>query len=330
MKYFLITFMLLTSITSFSQGGVRLFFEKPNTFYRQTIIAFTDSTTDQVDVCCDAVRLPGSNNGIWTYIGNTEYSINAFGVLSEDKLVPLGISSSSNDGLFTIGIDQILGDTLPLVLLDNLVPGYHELPYTFSGPVSNRFSILFEKPISLEVVNGCEKGYVVIENDEPSSPYYLTDNLGQTLYLPSYTDTIYDLPSGYYTLSIYDSIPETIYFLVENTVIDATLNIPLTTIYLGDSFVTPILNIYSPYDYIEWDFGDGNFFSNDINPVHYYSQIGTFTLKATIGLGQCLKIFSTQITVNGPLSIIPQNYRDFPKHRPSSFYYAIDGKLIKR
>jgi len=329
MKQFLSAMLLLTSIASYSQGGVRLFFQKPNQFYKQTIISFTDSTTDQADNCCDAFRLVGSDEGIWTYIGTAEYSINAFGYLTEDKLIPLGTSAFPDTGTFIIGVDLIIGDTLPFVLLDNIVPGYHTLPYTFQGPVSNRFSLLFERPIQIETVGGCQEGYVVIDNDEPSTPYYLTNSSGQTTYLPTYTDTIYDLSSGNYTLSLYDSIAESIQFSIENTVIDAVLNIPLTTVYLGDSYVTPVLNIYSAYDYIEWDFGDGNFAQNDINPVHYYSQVGTYTLRAIVGLGECSKIFETQITVGDVLGIVP-NYKDFPKYRPATFYYAIDGKLVKR
>ena len=142
-------------------------------------------------------------------------------------------------------------------------------------------------------------------------------------------DTIYDLNSGNYTLSIYDSITESIQFSVENTVINAVLNIPLTTVYLGNSYIIPVLNIYSAYDYVEWDFGDGNFAQNDINPVHYYTQAGVYTLRATVGAGQCSKIFETQITVDGTLTTNFQ-YRDLPKYRPATFYYAIDGKLVKR
>jgi len=330
MKYVL-SLLLLTCISGYSQNSViRLYLEKPNQFYKQTIVAFLDSATDFADPCCDATYLAGGTEGIWSYIGTNQYVVNAFEYPNEDKLIQIGTSASPDTGLFIIGIDQIDGDTLPLVLLDNNVPGYHTLPYICNGPISNRFSLLIEKPLQVETVNGCDVGYIVIDNDEPLTPYYLTDNTGQTSYLPTYTDTIYDLPSGEYSLSVYDSIPETIYFSIDNTVIDAVLNIPLTTVYLGDSFITPILNIYSQYDYIMWDFGDGVFTQNDINPVHGYSQQGVYTLKATIELGQCSKTFEAQITVNGPLGLNQPNYKDIPKYKPSPFYYAIDGRLVKR
>jgi hypothetical protein len=329
MKYVL-GLLLLTCISGYSQNSViRLYLEKPNQFYKQTIVAFLDSTSDYIDPCCDATYLAGGTEGIWSYIGTNQYAVNAFEYPNEDKLIQIGTSASPDTGLFIIGIDQINGDTLPLVLLDNNVPGYHTLPYVCNGPISNRFSLLIERPIQIEIVNGCEVGYVVIDNDEPDSEYYLTDNNNQTFILPTYSDTIYNLPSGEYTLSVYDSIPENVSFTVDNTVIDAVLNIPYTTLYLGDSYITPVLNIYSAYDYIEWDFGDGNFTQNDINPVHYYSQAGVYTLRAIVGLGECSKIFETQITVNDVLGITP-NYRDFPKYRPATFYYAIDGKLVKR
>jgi hypothetical protein len=327
MKQFLIALLLLTSIASYSQGGVRLFFEKSNQFYKQTIITFSESTTDQADNCCDALRLPGSEQAIWSYIGTGEYIINSFGYLTEDKLIQLGTSAFPDTGTFTIGVDQVIGDTLSYVLIDNYISGYHTLPYTFQGPVSNRFSILFERPLQIEVENGCEVGYIIINNDEPSVPYTLLNENNEVSYLPSYTDTIYDLPSGDYTLCLYDSIPEQINFSINNTVIDASLYLPYTTIYIGDSYIVPVLNIYSLYDSIEWDFGDGNTTSNDLNPVHYYAQAGIYNLRVIVTEGICEKIFEAQIIVDNLANI---NYVNAFKHKPTNYYYTIDGKLVKK
>jgi hypothetical protein len=330
MKQFLSILLFLTSAAGYSQSGVRVYLEKPNLLYRQTAILFSETNTDGFDICCDAILLGSNINSIWTNIGTNEYVINTFGPLTEDKNIPIDAYISPDTGLFIVGVDQEYGETLSYSLLDNQSPGHHSMPYYCQGPVSNeRFSIHFEKPIQIEVVDGCDFGYVVIDNDEPSVPYilYLNDESNSSYVLPASTDTIFDLPSGTYTLCSNDTVPEQTTFSILNTVIDATLYVPYTTVYIGDSYITPILNIYSPYNEIYWDFGDGATLYNDINPVHYYSQPGIYTLKATVNEGQCSKVFESLIKVeniNGIQAINKMQYR------PTSNYYSIDGKLVRR
>jgi hypothetical protein len=328
MKKFLSILLLLINITCYSQsGGVRVYLEKPNLLYRGAIIYFSDTCTDGFDQFNDAILFGSDLNNIWTTIGTNKYVVNTFGPLVEDRNIPIGAYIFPDTGLFIIGIDQTYGGVIPYALLDNQVPGYHSMPYYCQGPVSNeRFSIHFEKPMEIEVISDCEFGYVVIDNDEPNVAYTLTSEFGVS-YLPPYTDTIFDLPSGDYTLSLYDSITEQVTFSIDNTVLDATLYIPYTHLYIGDSYVTPILNIYSPYNDILWDFGDGTTLYNDINPVHYYNQAGVYTLRAIVSEGQCSRIFESQIIVEliGGFTQINK-----PVYRPTNSFYAIDGKLIKK
>lgn len=330
----LLTWLLLTNITSYCQGGIRLYIQKPNSLlYKQTIIAFSDSTTDGVDNE-DVYMFGNTENAIFTKINNQPYSFNYLNYLNEDKIIPIYTNINPDTGMFVIGIDERYGDFIPVGLFDSVTNTVHNLetPYICQGPVYNRFSLLFEKPISLEIVDGCDVGYVVVNNDTPEFGYVLQqEGTNNTMYISSDVDTLFDLTNGNYTLSLpYESIYESINFSINNTVIDASLNIPFTTVYLGDSYITPILNIYSPYTYVEWDFGDGVIFGNDLNPVHYYSQLGIYTLKVTITEGQCVKKFESQITVNGPLGMDVIEYKNFPRHKPTTFYYAIDGKLVKR
>jgi hypothetical protein len=331
MKNLLISLLLLTSVVSYSQtNGIRVYLEKPNQLARTAVILFSDSCSDEFDFCCDAELFGGELNNIWTNANGIKYVINTFGPLTEDRNIPINAHISPDTGIFIIGVDQTYGDILPYALLDNQVPGYHSMPYYCQGPVSNeRFSIHFEQSIQIEVVNSCDFGYAVINNDEPSIGYTLISNNDPNVsyILPASTDTIFDLPNGDYILCSNDFIPQQTTFTISNTSIDAILNIPYTTVYIGDSYVTPILNIYSPYNDIIWDFGDGTFITNDINPVHYYSQPGIYTLKAIVNEGQCSKVFESLITVeniNGIQAINKMQYR------PTSNYYSIDGKLVKK
>jgi len=322
--------MLLMSNICYSQGVVRVYLEKPNTsFYAQTIIAFSDSTSDEVDQCCDAVSLGGF---ISTSIGNLNYVINSFGPLNQDKIIPLNTTTSPDTGLFTIGIDDRNGEYFPVWLYDSLTNTFHNLdnPYNCQAPLLDRFSLIFEAPLMIEVVNGCNLGYVVINNDEPSSPYHLQSEEFVGFYSNG-TDTIFNLPNGNYTLSLpFEEFSEIVSFSIQNTIIDATLNVPLTTLYLGDSCIIPVLTVNSLWPSVEWDFGDGNLLFNDMNPVHCYSQSGTYILSVTISEGFCEKSFETEIQVKEPLSLGFIDYKDIPKYKPSNFYYAIDGRLVKR
>jgi len=331
MKYVLSLLLLLVSNLNYSQSGIRVYLEKPELLYKQTIIYFHDTCTDGFDQFNDAVLFGGTLNNIWTNIGPTAYVINTFGPLTEDKDIPIGAYINPDTGLFVIGVDETYGESLPYALLDNQVPGYHTTPYVCQGPVSNeRFSIHFERPMQIEVVNDCERGYVVIDNDEPSIGYTLTCG-NQTYYLPTYTDTIHDLVSGDYTLSLYDSIVEQATFTIQSTSIDATLYLPFSTVYIGDSYITPILNIYTPYNDVFWDFGDGYTLVNDINPVHYYSQPGIYILKAVVNEGNCSRVFESQITViDSNINSIERISTNVFRPRPTSNFYSIDGKLIKR
>ena len=331
MKKFLSILLLLISITCYSQtGGVRVFLEKPQLIKRQAIIYFSDTCTDGFDQFNDALLFGGTLNNIWTNIGTTAYVINTFGPLTEDKIIPIDANINPDTGLFIIGVDETYGNPVSYILLDNQVPGYHSMPYTCQGPVSNeRFSIYFERPMLIETINDCDYGYIVIDNDEPTIGYTLIPNNDPNLSytLPASTDTIFDLPSGDYVLCSNDIIYDQTTFTISNTVIDATLYIPYTTVYIGDSYVTPILNIYSPYNDILWDFGDGTTLYNDINPVHYYTQPGIYTLRAVVSEGQCSKIFESQITVENISGIQAINKLQY---RPTSNFYSIDGKLVKK
>jgi hypothetical protein len=317
--------------------GVRVYIEKPNTnLYKQTIVAFTDASTDGIDQN-DALVFGGTTY-LFTELNNQAYTINAFGPLTEDKTVPLKTAISPDTGLFIIGIDTFMTygesneERLLVGLFDNSTNTLHNLetPYVFQGPTANRFSLVFEPPITVEIVNGCNLGYIVIDNDEPSSPYHLQSDEFVGFY-SNETDTIFNLPNGNYTLSLpFEEFLEVSSFSVENTIIEASLSIPLTTVYLDESCIMPVLTINSLWHSIIWDFGDGNFFYNDINPLHYYSQSGTYILSVTISEGFCEKIFQTEIQVKEPLGLGVLEYKYLPKYKPSNFYYAIDGRLMKK
>ena len=335
MKNLLTILLLITSIFSYSQPDVeyiKAYVEKPVLLYTSTFISFSDSCTEAADNCCDAVTFgPAPLNTVTTTIGNNSYYFNCFPKSTQDRIIPLNINISPDTGLFIIGVDLDFGD-LTYVLLDTQYPGYHQMPYVCQGPVSNdRFGILFEYPLTVNVVGGCEEGYVIIDNDESSISYEVTSyndpNISYTF--PPNTDTIFGLINGDYLLTLNDTIAEEVQFSVSNTTFNDELVVPYVLLPIQDPYIIPYLIAESPYDEIAWNFGDGTpILYNDFNPVHGYTQEGIYTLELTITRDGCSKTLQQIITIYNPLGI--QNiYPIIPSYKQSQYYYGIDGKLIR-
>ena len=328
----LLTILIPNIILSQSDSEyIRVYIEKPELLYKNCVIIFSDSCTDDVDWCCDAIQFGGPLNSITTTIGNTSYVFNCFPKITEDRIIPLNINISPDTGLFIIGIDLSVGN-LNCRLLDSQNPGYHQMPYICLGPVSNgRFSILFEYPLTVDVISGCEEGYVIINNDQSSASYELTPYNDPSIYyiLPPNTDTIFNLTNGDYLLTLNDSIIEQVQFGVSNTIFNDELVVPYILLAIQDPYIIPYLIMASSYDEISWDFGDGTpILYDDINPVHAYTETGIFILKVTITRNGCSKTLEQTITVYNPLGI--QNiYPIIPSYKQSQYYYGIDGKLIR-
>jgi len=339
MKKFLTILLIITCLFGYGQSDdkyIRVYINKPNVWEgSSTIIIFSDSCTDGFDQCCDASTFFGlpCEDCITTNIGNTQYVFNCFPNLTEDKIIPLNINISPDTGTFVIGQDFIIGDIPQYRLLDTQNPGYHQMPYTCQGPVSNgRFSMFFEYPLTVDVVSGCEAGYVIINNDETSGSYEITSYNDPTIYyeLPPNTDTIFNLPNGDYLLTLNDTIFEQVQFSVSNTIFDDELVVPYNLLTIQDPYIIPYLIPAQSYDEISWDFGDGTpILYNDVNPVHGYTETGIFILKITIIRNGCSKTIQEVITIYNPLSI-QHLYPTIHSDSQSQYYYGIDGKLIKR
>ena len=65
---------------------------------------------------------------------------------------------------------------------------------------------------------------------------------------------------------------------------------------------------------------------DDINPVHYYSEVGQYILSVTVTSGNCSKTIQEVITIDNVFGFpnININNKTYP------YYYGIDGRLFKR
>lgn len=322
MKKLILFLTILLPLSSISQ--ITRFYLNSNTTAYQTIIAFSDSTTDDIDMCCDAVDLPQAP--IWTNIGTQRYVINSFADLTDDKWIPLGIRCPSET--FEIGIDLIIGDTIQCMIWDSLTNQLYELPHVFNTPTNGntRFKLFFEYPLSVNIQDLCDSTQVIINDDQSIGDLTLLYN-GTITDINS--DTIYIKSNGIYTLTLQgDTIIESETFIIDNVNNNhiSQLIVPLTQVPINDAIIVPILDLnYTPLQII-WDFGDGNTLYNDINPVHQYVQPGVYTLSVIVisptGCARYFTEFISVYTFNGLIPLVS------PKRSKKSNKYDLSGRLI--
>jgi PKD repeat protein len=324
MKKIFIFLLLLSPLLTISQ--VTKFYLNSTTTAYETIIAFSDSTSDGLDICCDAVSF-GNFSPIWTSIGQQQYVINSFSKLDNDKFIPLGIRCPSET--FEIGINQVIGDTIQCMIWDSMTGQLYDLPHQFSTPTNGdtRFKIFFERPLEIIINDFCDNTQVIIDDDTTIGYYTLTHN-GIVQSVES--DTIYIDSNGSYQLELTgDTIYEQVTFNIQNINSDynASLIVPLTEVPVYDAVIVPVLQLnYTPYEII-WDFGDGSIIYNDINPVHEYNQPGVYNLLVTIiSQNGCILNLNSIITVYSINGILP--VKATSKGYP--YFYDLSGRLIKK
>jgi hypothetical protein len=302
----LILLFLLYAIETTAQSTIRLYFNEVNGFYKQTVIAFTDSTTDGVDICCDAFQFGEPEVSIWTEIEGVRYVINAFGQLIEDKEIQIKISSYTNDGIYIIGVDSETGERLSYRLIDEEFPDQLQtMPYMFSGPIyEDRFRLRIDYPTEIQIIPGCEDGKIAIDNDNDELSYFLYSNGELIDTFPANTDTIFDINDGEYQL-VGGEFAESDSFLIENIDINASLYVSAQNVLINDAYIEGIVTVFTPFESIHWDFGDGSIVEGDMNPVHLYTSIGVYTLKVTVKKGNCELTLQRIIVVESPNGMNP-------------------------
>jgi hypothetical protein len=299
----------------------------------EIILAFDQIASDGYDPCCDAIYLAGNNVlGLYTKIVDFNYSVNCFGNLTSEKVIPLYTFANPDIINFVISLSDTIGTSGVLVsLIDNQFPNQKfALPYTVSGPITGqRFSLEFTAPIELNVVNGCESdsGATIYLNNPNNiiNDELLLDGEVISSNIDSVLTNVY---SGSYEYRWSNGVSQqSIYFDVVNNPLDYSLILPQNYLYINDPQIIPEVIINTPYDSLIWNFGDGSpLFYNDVNPVHTYQQVGQYVLSVTIYSGECVKKIEENITVDNIFG-----FNDiYNKNKYYLFKYGIDGRLHRR
>ncbi|MEW4923479.1 LamG-like jellyroll fold domain-containing protein [Algibacter sp. 2305UL17-15] len=123
---------------------------------RELLLGFSETTSDAFDYGYDAECVEANNNDLNLNLEGKNMNIQAYGAISEDKVVPLNFKSSG-DNTFEIRISELehIEENQEIYLKDNLTGEYFDLtnnqPYRFSseqGKFNNRLEIVFQSEAS--------------------------------------------------------------------------------------------------------------------------------------------------------------------------------------
>ena len=99
----------------------RLWLSVSNTqnYYNQTLVGFIDDGTDGVDPAYDAPKLNSlSDLSLYSFIGSEPYAINAYGPLTEDRIVALGMNSGF-ESVVTFTLDDLDNMESDFIILED-------------------------------------------------------------------------------------------------------------------------------------------------------------------------------------------------------------------
>ncbi len=123
---------------------------------RELLLGFSKETSDQFDYGYDAETHDASNNDLNLSMEGKNMNIQAYGEITEDKVVPMNFRSSGDHG-FEIKISDLenMPDDQEIYLKDNLTGDYFNLrndqSYSFTsqqGMFNTRFEIVFQDQAS--------------------------------------------------------------------------------------------------------------------------------------------------------------------------------------
>ncbi|WP_138432321.1 LamG-like jellyroll fold domain-containing protein [Winogradskyella algicola] len=119
---------------------------------RELLLGFSEDTSDEFDYGYEAKNTEENDDDLNLVMANEKYTIQAYSVIEEDKVVPLVLNAS---GVYNYTIKLTETENIPedqeIYLRDNLTNAYYNLrqgePYEFlseAGEFNNRLEIVFQ------------------------------------------------------------------------------------------------------------------------------------------------------------------------------------------
>jgi autotransporter-associated beta strand protein len=279
--------------------------------YNETLLAFIPTASDDRDEIYDAKKLFGNANlSLYTTLGEDAFGIQAWGELTQDRIIPLGLNSNLI-GNHTISIQKMESiDPTVLVFLEdvetgafhNLRKGDYEFNLTGETNGANRFRLHFRAPVKLVKTDaGCnqEKGSLKIETENTGWTYAVKNNENTVIGsgVLNSTTTLSDLDLGNYIVSLTAQDG----YVAEQTITIAGSDLLMSAI-SGQSNVqvsTPIQFDYSgngATDFL-WNFGDGTVVENANSVSHVYNLPGIYSVTLTASNSTCSAVSTFEVAV---------------------------------
>lgn len=314
-KFFLTLSFIFNTIFGFTENLLRMELNG-NGFVDETIVYFGSENNDTFLPTEDAVKLFSSLPGVpslYTIIDSNNISINAMGVLDQDKTISLAIKSQTATNYEIKATDFTSFDiTSGLYLEDleeNITINLRNTPnYQFSlpvGDIQNRFLLHFRPAVRFITTQaGCDDNdgkVTIVYNSNEIVDLIVKDqddNLITYLYSFNGTIDIDSLTSGNYIVYVgFNNYSTVDYFTIPNSKkVTVFLNTSTTNTTTNDPIIF-FANIVNGINH-NWSFGDGTNINstNLLNTVHVYENPGTYLITLNSSNGEC--VGSDSIIVN--------------------------------
>lgn len=146
------------SANNVSKSRIWLNLNQENTVLGQTMVAYMEGTTTDLDAKYDGKYINDSQTAITSVINNEEYAVQARGEFAATDVVPMTIKLETA-GNYTISLAQVDGvfSTEHDIFVRDIELGVeHDIrtaPYSFSAPagvLTNRFELVYQSTLSVE------------------------------------------------------------------------------------------------------------------------------------------------------------------------------------
>jgi hypothetical protein len=182
---------------------IRLGFDAPSNFHRQTLIGFMEeNATANMDAGYDAVNIDTQPYDMYLMNGTNKLIIEGEGFFNENNIYPIGIKAAvAGTVSFTLDATENLDEEQDIFIYDNTDQAYHDIRNgnfeveVSAGTTTNRFSLRFLNPSLMGnrdfnaageiglTFTGADNT-IVLENNKPNTnaeTIALYNMLGQTV-----------------------------------------------------------------------------------------------------------------------------------------------------
>ena len=170
---------------------------------RELLLGFSSDTSDDYDYGYDAKNTEENDDDLNLVMANDRYTIQAYSIIEEDKVVPLMLNASGVYN-YTIKLTETenISEDQEIYLKDNLTNTYYNLregePYEFlseAGEFSNRLEIVFQgeaaslsqtdeiiEDLDMYYAIGRKKMVILNPNNKAIKQIDVVNMLGQSVY----------------------------------------------------------------------------------------------------------------------------------------------------